>query len=42
MFAVPWNGHVIVGTTDTPIDEVSLEPVPLDEEVDFIIETATQ
>lgn len=42
MFAVPWNGHVIVGTTDTPIDEVSLEPVALDEEVDFVIETATQ
>ena len=42
MFAVPWNGHVIVGTTDTPIDEVFLEPVAMDEEVDFIIETATQ
>ncbi len=42
MFAVPWNDHVIVGTTDTPIDQVSLEPVAMDEEVDFIIETATQ
>jgi glycerol-3-phosphate dehydrogenase len=42
MFAVPWHDHVIVGTTDTPIDEVSLEPVAMDEEVDFIIDTATQ
>ncbi|HEY3119902.1 MAG TPA: FAD-dependent oxidoreductase [Vicinamibacteria bacterium] len=40
MFAVPWNGAVIVGTTDTPIAAVSLEPKPLDHEVDFILETA--
>src|SRR5690606_28712508 len=29
-----------IGTTDTPIDKVLLEPVPLAEEVDFILETA--
>jgi glycerol-3-phosphate dehydrogenase len=40
MFAVPWNGAVIVGTTDTPIPAVSLEPRPLEHEVDFILETA--
>ena len=40
MFAIPWNGHVLVGTTDTPIPAVSLEPTPLDHEVDFILETA--
>jgi len=40
MFAIPWHGHVLVGTTDTPIATVSLEPEPLAAEVDFILETA--
>jgi glycerol-3-phosphate dehydrogenase len=41
MFAIPWHGHVVVGTTDTPIPEASLEPEPLPAEVDFILETAS-
>ena len=40
MFAIPWHGHTLVGTTDTPIDAVSPEPVPLAHEIDFILETA--
>ena len=40
MFAIPWHGKVVVGTTDTPIDSVDLEPVALDEEIGFILETA--
>jgi glycerol-3-phosphate dehydrogenase len=40
MFAIPWHGHTVVGTTDTPIKDVSLEPLPLPEEIDFILETA--
>lgn len=40
LFAVPWHGHVLVGTTDTPISEVSLEPRAQEREVDFILETA--
>jgi glycerol-3-phosphate dehydrogenase len=42
MFAIPWHGHTVVGTTDTPIDEPTLEPRPLDQEVEFILETASQ
>ena len=42
MFAIPWHGHTVVGTTDTPISEVSLEPLPLTEEIDFILETAAR
>jgi glycerol-3-phosphate dehydrogenase len=41
MFAIPWHGHVVVGTTDTPIAEATLEPAPLRSEVDFILETAS-
>jgi len=40
MFAIPWKGQVVVGTTDTPIPKISLEPQPLDGEIDFILETA--
>jgi len=40
MFAIPWHGHTLVGTTDTPIATPTLEPRPLQEEVDFILETA--
>lgn len=42
LFGVPWHGKVVLGTTDTPLDESSLEPVALDEEVDFILNTAGQ
>ena len=42
MFAVPWHNHVVVGTTDTLIDSHSLEPVALESEVDFVLETAGQ
>lgn len=40
MFAIPWHQHVVVGTTDTPIDNFDLEPKPFDQEIDFILETA--
>lgn len=36
LFAVPWHGRVVVGTTDTPVDSASLEPRALEEEIDFI------
>jgi glycerol-3-phosphate dehydrogenase len=40
MFAIPWHGHTVVGTTDTPIDEPVAEPRALDTEIAFILETA--
>lgn len=42
MFGVPWHGKVVLGTTDTPLNEFVLEPKALDEEVDFILKTAGQ
>ncbi len=41
MFAIPWHGHTIVGTTDTPIDTISYEPRPFEQEIDFVLETAS-
>jgi len=40
LFAVPWHDKVVVGTTDTPVPEVSLEPRPLEEEIKFILDHA--
>lgn len=42
LFLVPWHGKVIVGTTDTPITEESLEPIALDEEIEFILNTTAR
>ena len=40
LFAVPWHQHVVVGTTDTPIDTATAEPIALEEEIDFILANA--
>jgi glycerol-3-phosphate dehydrogenase len=37
MFAVPWLGKLILGTTDTPRDVIEAEPTPMPDEVDFIL-----
>jgi glycerol-3-phosphate dehydrogenase len=42
MFAIPWHGHTLVGTTDTPISTPTLEPRPMPDEIEFILETASQ
>jgi glycerol-3-phosphate dehydrogenase len=42
LFAVPWHECVILGTTDTPVSEPALEPLPLDDEVDFILRHAAR
>jgi len=40
LFAIPWYDKVVVGTTDTPVETISLEPKALDEEIRFILNTA--
>lgn len=42
LFAVPWHDRVIIGTTDTPVSNVSLEPRALPEEVDFLMTHAAR
>ena len=37
LFAVPWLGKVILGTTDTPRHDLAREPLPFPEELDFIL-----
>lgn len=40
LFAVPWLGKVILGTTDTPREHIEEEPSALDEEISFILNEA--
>lgn len=42
LFCIPWHDHLLVGTTDTPIDKPSMEPEALEAEIDFVLETAGQ
>jgi glycerol-3-phosphate dehydrogenase len=42
LFAVPWHGHLLIGTTDTLMDQHSLEPVALQSEIDFILGTVNR
>ena len=39
LFAIPWHGHALIGTTDIAIPDTPAEPVPQSEEIDFILET---
>ncbi|MET4579043.1 glycerol-3-phosphate dehydrogenase/oxidase [Ottowia thiooxydans] len=40
LFAVPWLGKLILGTTDTPRQDVPLEPMPFEQEIEFILREA--
>jgi glycerol-3-phosphate dehydrogenase len=42
LFVIPWHGHAVAGTTDTPVDGPSLEPRPFEEEIEFILDTAAR
>lgn len=42
LFCIPWHGHTLVGTTDTPIGDAELEPKALESEVEFVLETAAE
>lgn len=42
LFAIPWHGHTLVGTTDTPISTAELEPVAMEQEIEFVLSTAGQ
>jgi glycerol-3-phosphate dehydrogenase len=40
LFLIPWQGKVLLGTTDTPRADVPFEPAPFDDEVDYLLQTA--
>lgn len=42
LFAIPWHKHTVIGTTDTPIDGPSYEPLPFEQEIEFVLDTARE
>ncbi|MYN11615.1 FAD-dependent oxidoreductase [Pusillimonas sp. TS35] len=42
LFAVPWLGKVILGTTDTPRHDLAREPLPYAHEINFILGEAAR
>lgn len=40
LFVIPWHNKVLVGTTDTEVSHITLEPRALDEEIEFLIKHA--
>jgi glycerol-3-phosphate dehydrogenase len=39
IFAIPWLGKVVIGTTDVPAASIEMEPGHDESEVDFLLET---
>jgi glycerol-3-phosphate dehydrogenase len=37
LFVIPWHDKLLLGTTDTPVENITTEPRPLKEEIDFVI-----
>lgn len=42
LFAVPWMGALVLGTTDTPRQDLPREPEPFEAELDFILSEAAK
>ncbi len=40
VFLIPWQDHVLIGTTDTSIRHPQLDPLPQEQEIDFLLNTA--
>ena len=41
LFAIPWHNAVLLGTTDVEVREAEFDPQPSEDEIDFILETAS-
>jgi len=42
LFAVPWLGSLVIGTTDTPRQDLPLHPKPFEEELTFLLTEASK
>lgn len=42
LFVIPWHGKVLVGTTDTPMNQAEIEPRALPAEIGFILRNAAR
>ena len=42
LFAIPWHDRVLVGTTDTPVADLPIEPRPRREEIAYLLDHASR
>ncbi len=42
LFFIPWHRHILIGTTDTPVNKIALEPRAQEEEIDFLLRHASR
>lgn len=42
LFAIPWHNRILIGTTETPIDKYVLDPIPTNDEIDFLLSHAAR
>lgn len=42
LFAIPWHGRLILGTTDNLVRDIRAEPRPMEGEIEFILSTAAR
>lgn len=42
LFIIPWEEYVLIGTTDTVIQKISEEPLPLKEEIIYLLKTVNE
>lgn len=42
LFAIPWHGRTLFGTTDNRVERISVEPQPLEAEIDYLLEHASR
>ncbi|SFI06360.1 glycerol-3-phosphate dehydrogenase/oxidase [Planctomicrobium piriforme] len=42
LFLIPWHGAVVIGTTDVPMPEPVLDPIPQASEIDFLLKHASR
>jgi glycerol-3-phosphate dehydrogenase len=42
LFAIPWHNRVIVGTTDIEVDKLLLDPIAREDEIDYLLNTASK
>lgn len=42
LFAIPWHNRVLIGTTDVPVDEPKLEPIPSEDEITYLLDHASR
>jgi len=40
LFAIPWMGHTVIGTTDVAVDKPEIDPQPTEEEMRFLLDEA--